>query len=114
MTPALGYTLDATLVELSLLYLLYIIYGRTTGKALIGKYKPGGAGYPIFKKLISNNKFLALTVISSAFFTTIAAIDGIRLLNQERDASALVIAPLLIGLCIFVLIIALPRLNNDR
>lgn len=91
-----NFLIDVLFLILGLHFTLYLIYGRTKRRSLVGGYKPGKPGYEVFIKLVDNTKYLVFSVILTLFFLISTIIDGHKILQSSSTHSILVFAPVVV------------------
>ncbi|HEY5668039.1 MAG TPA: hypothetical protein VIR03_02625 [Candidatus Saccharimonadales bacterium] len=110
MNAAQNFFIDVILVEMSLFFIVYLIYGRTKQKPLVGNYRPGDAGYQTFKNLVSNTKVLFFS-IAAVVIATIDLITSSRaVLHSKASHSILVVAPIMATAGMLIVLLVLPVL----
>lgn len=110
MPSNIAFFYDILFGFLSLFSVIYIIYGRIRGKALIGGYRPGKPGYGAFRKIISNRN-LIIAVALVLFFTVSTILDADKVLNgPSPQHSILIIAPILVITTFLLAILIIPTL----
>ncbi len=109
-----SFIFDILLFSIGLHFSLYLIYGRITGRPLVGPYQPKAPGYKTFLKLVNNTKYLAITIIVTLFFTLNTVLDVARILRSSSSHSILVVAPLIVVLAFGISIPVLTRILIPR
>lgn len=114
MGPHASYFLDVTFSVVGLFLITYIVYGRTKKKPLIGESNATKRDYHIFRRIVGNNRYLAITVLGTLFFIVNAAIDMWTILRSSSPHTILVVAPVLNILLLFIAIALAPSLLGQK
>ena len=103
-----NYFIDVLFSITGLFFATYIIYGRVKRKPLIGDYKAGTPGYEAFRKIVENNKYLAITILGVLFFVVSAAFDARTILHSSSSRAILIVAPILNVLVFLIGVVLTP------
>jgi hypothetical protein len=115
MNASAGYFLDVILGISAIFFVINLLYGRIKRKALIGGYKPGVPGYEAFSKWVNSNRNLTVAVVVAIFFIVNAIFDARKILEDPNaPTSLLVVAPVMVVLAFFIIVLVLPKILIKR
>lgn len=88
-----SFILDVLLLAIGLHFILYLIYGRVTGRPLIAPPLGKTPGHRTFLKLVNNTRYLIISIFVTIFFALSTTFDVLRILDSSSPRSILIIVP---------------------
>lgn len=110
----MNFVADVLCFAMSLLFLVYIIYGKSKRKSIIGGYKPGTPGYDVFLRFVNNKKYLVLIASATAIFTVNLGFAVKDVLKSDSSHSILIVVPIMVIAAFAISIFVLPGVLGKK